>query len=65
MRGILSRLKRLKAVSDRLSVADVSGLIIDVSGNDEVGECGQSMKDVHAAIEELLHVDSMQFVSKG
>ena len=62
--GILGRLNRLKAVSDRLSVAGVSGLIIDVSGNDEIGEFGQSMKGVHAAIEELLHVDSMQLVSK-
>lgn len=61
---IVRRLKRLKAVSDRLSAADVSGLIVDVSGNDEIGEFGNSMKGVHAAIEELLHVDSMHLVSK-
>jgi methyl-accepting chemotaxis protein len=64
VRGILGRLKRLRAVSDRLSVADVSGLIIDVSGNDEIGELAKSMKGVHAAIEELLHVDAMHLVSK-
>ena len=64
VRGVVGRLKRLKAVSDRLSVADVSGLIIDVSGNDEIGEFGKSMKGVHAAIEELLHVDAMHLVNK-
>jgi methyl-accepting chemotaxis protein len=54
VRGILSRLGRLKAVSDRLALADISGLVIDISGNDEVGAFGESMKGVAAAIAELL-----------
>ena len=56
VRGVLTRLGRLKAVSDRLAKADIEGLSIDISGNDEVGEFGQSMKGVAAAIEELLSV---------
>ncbi len=58
VRGVLMRLGRLKAVSDRLAKADVEGLSIDISGNDEVGEFGQSLKGVAAAIEELLAVAS-------
>jgi hypothetical protein len=54
--GILKRLGRLKAVSDRLAVADIKGLSIDISGNDEIGEIGESIKGVAAAIEELLAV---------
>jgi len=65
VRGILGRLQRLKAVSDRLAAADVSGLIIDVSGNDEIGEFGQSMKGVHAAIEELLRIDTLKLAAKA
>jgi methyl-accepting chemotaxis protein len=56
VRDVLSRLGRLKAVSDRLAVADISGLVIDISGKDEIGAFGGSMKGVHAAIEELLSV---------
>jgi len=51
---VLSRLQRLKEVSDRLARADVSGLVIDLQGHDEIAEFGHSMKGVHAAIEELL-----------
>jgi methyl-accepting chemotaxis protein len=51
--SIISRLARLKAVSDRLARADVDGLSIDISGRDEVGEFGESLKGVHAAIKEL------------
>jgi methyl-accepting chemotaxis protein len=54
--GVITRLGRLKAVSDRLAKAEVDGLSIDISGNDEVGEFGQSLKGVAAAIEELLIV---------
>jgi methyl-accepting chemotaxis protein len=54
--GVLKRLGRLKAVSDRLANADVEGLSIDISGNDEVGQFGQSLRGVAAAIEELLVV---------
>ncbi len=53
--SILKRLASLQAVSDKLAVADVDGLSIDISGKDEIGAFGESMKGVHAAIEELLH----------
>jgi CHASE3 domain sensor protein len=58
VRDILGRIGRLKAVSDRLAMADISGLAIDVSGHDEIAAFGASMKGVHAAIEELLHTSS-------
>ena len=47
------RLRRLKEVSDRLARADVDGLAVDISGHDEVGEFGESLRGVHSAIEEL------------
>jgi CHASE3 domain sensor protein len=53
VRTILQRLGRLKAVSDRLARADVEGLSVNISGPDEIGQFGESMKGVHAAIEEL------------
>jgi methyl-accepting chemotaxis protein len=53
VRTILERLGRLKAVSDRLARADIEGLSVDISGPDEIGQFGESMKGVHAAIEEL------------
>lgn len=53
VRAILQRLGRLKAVSDRLAKADIEGLSVDISGPDEIGQFGESMKGVHAAIEEL------------
>ncbi|HUE63571.1 MAG TPA: hypothetical protein VMO78_04260 [Rhizomicrobium sp.] len=56
VRSIVQRLAALRAVSGRLAKADVAGLSIDVSGKDEIGEFGESMKGVRAAIEELLHV---------
>lgn len=56
VRSIVQRLAALRAVSGRLANADVEGLSIDISGRDEIGEFGESMKGVHAAIEELLHV---------
>jgi methyl-accepting chemotaxis protein len=56
VRSIVKRLASLHAVSDRLAHADVAGLSIDISGKDEIGEFGESMKGVHAAIEELLHM---------
>ena len=55
VRSILRRLAGLKAVSDRLAVADIDGLSIDISGKDEIGEFGGAMIGVRAAIEELLH----------
>lgn len=51
--SILGRLGKLKAVSDRLAQADIDGLAIDITGRDEVGAFGESMKGVLAAVEEL------------
>ena len=51
--SILGRLGRLKAVSDRLAQADIDGLAVDITGRDEVGAFGESMKGVLAAVEEL------------
>jgi methyl-accepting chemotaxis protein len=56
VRSIVQRLAVLRGVSQRLAKADVEGLAIDISGKDEIGEFGESMKGVRAAIEELLHV---------
>jgi methyl-accepting chemotaxis protein len=56
VRSIVGRLAALRAVSQRLAKADVEGLSIEISGQDEIGEFGESMKGVHAAIEELLHL---------
>ena len=56
VRSIVQRLAALRGVSRRLANADVEGLSIDISGKDEIGEFGESMKGVRAAIEELLHV---------
>ena len=56
VRSIVQRLALLQAVSKRLANADLTGLSIDISGKDEIGEFGESMKGVHAAMEELLHL---------
>ena len=56
VRSIVRRLASLRALSDRLAKADIEGLSVDISGKDEIGEFGESMKGVHAAIEELLHM---------
>jgi methyl-accepting chemotaxis protein len=56
VRSIVKRLANLHAVSAKLAAADVDGLSIDISGNDEIGEFGNSMIGVHAAITELLHM---------
>jgi len=55
VRSIVKRLGNLHAVSVRLAQADVEGLSIDISGKDEIGEFGDSMAGVHAAITELLY----------
>jgi methyl-accepting chemotaxis protein len=64
VRDIVDRLGRLKAVSDRLALADISGLAIDVSGRDEISAFGRSMKGVLAAIEELLRMSALETVGK-
>jgi methyl-accepting chemotaxis protein len=51
--NVTSRLGCLKLISDKLAQGEIAGLAIDIGGNDEVGEFGQSLKGVHAAIEEL------------
>ena len=58
------RLSRLKAVSDRLAAADISGLTIDVEGRDEIAVFGSSLKGVHAAIEELLQMAAAETAAK-
>jgi methyl-accepting chemotaxis protein len=60
VRSVLTRLGRLKAISDRLAKAEIDGLSIDISGKDEVGEFGNSLKGVAAAIRELLGIASQQ-----
>ena len=54
--GVIRRLGQLKAVSDRLALADIEGLSIDISGDDEIGAIGESMHGVAVAIQELLAV---------
>jgi hypothetical protein len=54
--GVIQRLGKLKAVADRLAVADLDGLSIDISGHDEIGAIGESLKGVEAALHELLVV---------
>ena len=54
--GVIKRLGQLKAVSDRLAMADIEGLSIDISGHDEIGAIGDSLKGVEAALHELLAV---------
>jgi glutamine synthetase type III len=56
VRRVLCRIGKLREVADRLAAADLNGLCIDVSGEDEIGRFGESMKGVHAAIEELLSI---------
>ena len=51
--NVTTRLRCLKLISDRLARGEIAGLAIDIGGNDEVGEFGQSLKGVHSAIEEL------------
>ncbi len=51
--SITSRIKRLTAVSDRLSRGDIEGLQVDVAGGDEVGQLGDSLQGVLAAFHEL------------
>jgi len=54
--NVTSRLRCLNRVSDRLAKGEISGLAIEIGGNDEVGEFGRSLRGVHDAIEELATV---------
>src|SRR5258708_11426038 len=47
VRDILGRLARLKAVSDRLALADISASAIEVSGNDEIAAFSGTMNGAH------------------
>lgn len=58
VRSILNRMAILRAISDRLARADIGGLKVPALGNDEIGQFGESMKGVSAAIEELLKMAS-------
>lgn len=58
MRSVLRRLEKLNEVAERLACAEIDGLTIDISGKDEIGRFGESMKGVHAAIEELMAASS-------
>lgn len=58
VRSIVSRLANLRAISERLARADITGLAVPVLGSDEIGQFGESMRGVSAAIEELLKMAS-------
>lgn len=47
-------LRKLTAVSERLARADIEGLEVDVSGNDEIGHFGESFRGVLAAFHLLM-----------
>lgn len=51
--NITSRVNKLKTISDRLAKGDIEGLQVDISGNDEIGQFGESFKGVLAAFNEL------------
>jgi methyl-accepting chemotaxis protein len=53
VRSMLRRLAKLQAAANRLAAADINGLIINISGSDEIGSFCEGMKGVHAALEEL------------
>lgn len=52
--SLTSRIKRLKEISDKLSMGEIDGLSVDVSGDDEIGELGEAMKGVVAAMETMI-----------
>lgn len=53
-RKISVPIAKLTAVSEKLSRAEIEGLQIDVSGNDEIGQFGESFKGVLAAFHMLM-----------
>ena len=52
-RSVSGRLSKLTAVADKLSVGDVDGLEVDVTGDDELGKLADSMRGVVAAFQEM------------
>ena len=43
VQSILKRIAGLKLVSDHLARADIEGLVVDISGTDEIAEFGSSL----------------------
>ncbi|MGA8036675.1 MAG: hypothetical protein WA823_16480 [Candidatus Acidiferrales bacterium] len=58
VQSILKRIAGLKLVSDHLARADIEGLVVDISGTDEIAEFGSSLRRMHAALQELLSTAS-------
>jgi methyl-accepting chemotaxis protein len=52
-RSVTRRVNRLTAISDKLARAEIDGLSVDVTGNDEIGRLGHSLQGVLAAFHEL------------
>lgn len=64
VRSVLKRLQRLRAISDRIAHADIEGLAIPISGTDEIGQFGESMRGIYSAIEELLKLAGAETASE-
>lgn len=52
--SLTSRINSLKEISDKLSIGEIEGLNVDISGDDEIGELGEAMKGVVAAFNTML-----------
>lgn len=51
--NVSTRLGHLKRISDKLARGEVAGLAIEIGGQDEIGQFGQSLKGIHDEIEDL------------
>lgn len=65
VRSVLKRIESLRAISDRIAHADIEGLAIPISGTDEIGQFGDSMRGIYSAIEELLKLAGAAMVSES
>lgn len=52
--SLTNRIGKLTKVSEKLSIGEIDGLEVDISGDDEIGELGDAMKGVVAAFNTLL-----------
>ncbi len=52
--SLTSRIGQLTKVSEKLSIGEIEGLSVDISGNDEIGDLGEAMKGVVAAFNTML-----------
>lgn len=52
--SLTGRIGKLTKVSEKLSIGEIEGLEVDISGQDEIGELGDAMKGVVAAFNTLL-----------